>query len=239
MSGPETSGGAERSSLTDEAYESIRAMVVDGRLQAGARVTVRPIALTLRLSATPVNAALVRLEREGVLESRLHRGYFVPELSVTDMLEIYEMREGLDCVSVRRAARSDQRGDIVAVLRESCARQDTCLTSGDIDAYRAEDLAFHQAIWSLSGNERIRRAGESLQDQMRLGNAISARQTGRGKESVREHLAIVDAMALGDEDAAERAARLHLRLTAATFTRGIADTPAVADPAGSTNGATP
>jgi len=213
---------AARSSLTDAAYAAIRTMIIDGRLPAGSRVTVRPIATALELSATPVNAALVRLERDGVLESRLHRGFFVPELSVTDMHEIYEMREGLDTVSVRRAARSDRRQEIADELRESCARQQRWLDAGDIDAYRAEDLDFHQAVWSLSGNERIRRAGESLQDQMRLSNAISARQTGRGPQSVHEHLAVVDAIARGDEDAAEHAARVHLRFTAATFTRGVA-----------------
>jgi DNA-binding transcriptional MocR family regulator len=74
--------GAARTSLAEEAYEAIRGMILDGRLVPGSRVTVRPIASALDLSPTPIKAALVRLEREGVLESRLNRGFFVPTLRV-------------------------------------------------------------------------------------------------------------------------------------------------------------
>ncbi|MDQ1597782.1 MAG: hypothetical protein QOI70_1206, partial [Microbacteriaceae bacterium] len=150
-------------------------------------------------------------------ESRLNRGFFVPTLSRQDMRDIYDMREGLDGVAVRRAAQSAQRSRIAAVLRRSCERQQACLDKGDIDGYRTEDLHFHQTLWALSGNDRIRRAGESLQDQMRLGNAVSARRPGRGEQSVSEHLAIVEAISVGDSDGAEKAARHHIRLTAENF----------------------
>jgi DNA-binding GntR family transcriptional regulator len=91
------------------------------------------------------------------------------------------------------------------------------LQKSDIDGYRAEDLLFHQMLWMLSGNDRVRRAGESLQDQMRLGNAVSSRRPGRAAQSVVEHLAIVDAILVGDADAAEKAARRHIQLTAENF----------------------
>jgi DNA-binding GntR family transcriptional regulator len=208
---------ATRTSLAEEAYEAIRRMILDGRLTPGSRVTVRPIASALDLSPTPIKAAFVRLEREGVLESRLHRGFFVPTLSRQDMHDIYEMREGLDCVAVRRAVRAPQRSKIAAILRRSCERQQVSLQKSDIDGYRAEDLLFHQMLWMLSGNDRVRRAGESLQDQMRLGNAVSSRRPGRAAQSVVEHLAIVDAILVGDADAAEKAARRHIQLTAENF----------------------
>jgi DNA-binding GntR family transcriptional regulator len=175
---------------------------------------VRPIASALDLSPTPIKVALVRLEREGVLEERPNRGYFVPTLNREDMRDIYDMREGLDSVAVRRAAQSEQRSRIAAVLRRSCERQQACLREGDIDGFRVEDLHFHQILWALSGNDRVRKAGESLQDQMTLGNAVSARRPGRGGQAISEHLAIVEAISVGDCERAEKAARYHIRLTA-------------------------
>ena len=82
-------GLRRRTSLADEAYAAIRARVVTGGIPPGSRVTVRPIADDLGLSATPIKAALVALERDGVLISRLHRGFFVPELSIDDMMDGY------------------------------------------------------------------------------------------------------------------------------------------------------
>jgi DNA-binding GntR family transcriptional regulator len=175
---------------------------------------VRSIANASDLSPTPIKAALARLEREGVLESRLNRGFLVPTLSRQDMRDLYDMREGLDSVAVRRSAESEQRSRIAAVLRRSCERQGAYLRKGDIEGFRAEDLHFHQTLWALSGNDRVRRVGESLQAQMRLGNAVSARRPGRGGQAVSEHLAIVEAISVGDSDGAEKAARHHIRLTA-------------------------
>jgi DNA-binding GntR family transcriptional regulator len=139
------------------------------------------------------------------------------------MRDIYDMREGLDGVAVRRAAQSAQRAKIAAVLRRSCERQQACLHKGDIDGFRVEDLRFHQTLWALSGNDRVRRAGESLQDQMRLGNAVSARRPGRGEQAVSEHLAIAEAISVGDSDGAENAARHHIRLTADDLDEELGD----------------
>lgn len=200
----------QRSSLVDEAYAAIRASIVEGRIPPGARVTIRPIADQLSLSSTPIKAALVRLEREGVLVSRLHRGFFVPELSIEDMREIYELREALDCMAGRRAALSETHSDIAKTLAANVEGQRERLERGDLDGYREEDIEFHRGLWVLCGNQRLRRTAEGLMDQMRLGNSVSARLPGRVETSLAEHLAITEAIAKGDADAAERATRQHV-----------------------------
>lgn len=201
----------QRSSLVDEAYVAIRASIMEGRIPPGARVTIRPIADQLSLSATPIKAALVQLEREGVLISRLHRGFFVPELSVEDMNEIYEMREALDCMAGRRAALAPTHSDIAETLLANYEMQRELLERKDLDGYREKDIEFHRGLWVLCGNQRLRRTAEGLMDQMRLGNSVSARLPGRVETSLGEHFAIVEAIAKGDADAAERATRQHVR----------------------------
>lgn len=206
-----------RASLTDRAYYAIREWILEGRIPPGERVTVRPIARKLDLSPTPVNAALSLLAREGILEARLHRGFFVPDISVNDMREIYEVRQGLDVVAVAKLCVASNVSEIVQELVESCNRQERFSEAGDIDSYRIEDLRFHQSIWKFSGNQRLLRAGENMLDQMRLGNAVSARRPGRVSESILEHREIVTLVAEGQPDAAAQAVRRHLLLTAKTF----------------------
>lgn len=176
----------------------------------GQRVTVRPIAQDLSLSPTPVNAALSRLAREGILESRLHRGFFVPQISMEDMREIYEVRLGLDLIAVKRICEAANGPTVAQKLNAYCDRQEGFLDSGEIDSYRMEDLRFHQAIWRLSGNKRLLKAGENLLHQMRLGNSISARGSGRGIQSVTEHRSIVHAIEQNDFRATEIAVKNHI-----------------------------
>lgn len=215
------STAVHRSSLVDEAYTAIRAMIVEGKIPPGSRMTVRPIADQLELSATPIKAALVSLELEGVLVSKLHRGYFVPELSIDDMREIYEMREALDLLAGRRAAASPDHADIAAQLRADCEEQRGFLESNDVDGYRNRDLEFHRNLWILCGHKRLRRTAEQLMGQMRLGNSLSARLPGRVALSLSEHLAIVDAIEQGDIERAESAARDHIKSVLRTFMESI------------------
>jgi DNA-binding GntR family transcriptional regulator len=198
-----------RSSLAEGAYADVRSRILDGRIAPGSRVTVRPITDRLGLSATPVKAALVRLEREGLIVSVLNRGFFVPDLGDDDMLEIYELREALDAMAAQLAAeRADGAASGLVAL---CDAQEARLSEGDIDGYRRLDVEFHRALWQAGGNSRIVRAGEPLLDQMLLSNALSARQPGRGAASLTEHRAIIHAIAERDAAVASAQARDHIR----------------------------
>lgn len=218
-----------RFSLTQEAYAAIRSMIIAGDLPPGSRVTVRPIVEKLNLSATPVKAALMALERDGVLESKLHRGFFVPALSTADLREIYEMREALDWLAAQLAASSAEHVEIAAKLRANCDLQRKYLKSNDVDAYRRMDLEFHHDLWELCGNSRLQRTGEQLVDQMRLVNSLSARVPGRVEQSLTEHLLIVDAIETGLAEDAGAAATRHIRSVLGTFMDSVNDEKAAAN----------
>jgi len=211
-----------RSSLVDAAYADIRARILDGRIAPGERVTVRPIADRLALSATPIKAALVRLEREGLIASQLHRGFFVPDLGDADAAEIYQLREALDALAAGLAAGAPHSADGAALLARLCDEQEARLAADDIDGYRRLDVEFHRALWQASGNSRILRAGEPMLDQMLLGNALSARQPGRGVESLREHRAIVEAIRAADATTAADLARAHIHNSHRSFSAATA-----------------
>lgn len=211
-----------RSSLADAAYADIRARILDGRIAPGERVTVRPIADRLGLSATPIKAALVRLEREGLIASQLHRGFFVPDLGDADAAEIYQLREALDGMAAGLAASGPRSAGASASLARLCDEQEARLAAHDIDGYRRLDVDFHRALWHASGNSRILRAGEPMLDQMLLGNALSARRPGRGEQSLHEHRAIVAAIRAADAVTAADLARAHIRSSHRSFAAATA-----------------
>lgn len=214
-----TATGPTRQSYVSIAYDEIRALILSGELGPGSRVTVRPLVDRLDLSPTPIRTALATLQRQGMLEIHEHRGYFVPTLGRADMLEIYELREAVDSIASRRAARSPGRDQLVRNLAELLERQRRCVRAGDIDAYAELDMRFHRAIWDGSGNHRLAAICENLVGQLRIGNNISTRAEGRPEASLDEHAAIIDAIRDGDARAAERATRRHVRLASAALAK--------------------
>lgn len=198
-------------SYVSVAYSQVRKMILSGELAPGARVTVRPLADQFGVSPTPIRAALAALQRQGLLEIQEHRGYFVPRLGREDMLEIYELREAIDGIASRRAARSDSREGLLVELEDLLVQQRRCVAIGDIDAYGELDVIFHRAIWRGSGNRRLVSVSDNLLGQVRIGNNVSARAPGRPGAALQEHAAIVEALRNGEAKAAERATRHHVR----------------------------
>ena len=101
-----------RPSLVDEAYQKLRLRILNDELPPGAQALEQEIADALGISRTPVREALIRLEKEGLVEVLPRRGMRVLPLSPTDMREIYELLYSLEpTAAARMAAQSCSRMD--------------------------------------------------------------------------------------------------------------------------------
>ncbi|MFI6344379.1 GntR family transcriptional regulator [Streptomyces sp. NPDC050560] len=208
----------ERQTYKGRAYQEIRQMLVHGELAPGAKVVVRVMAERLSLSPTPIKSALAGLERDGFLVAVPHRGYFVPEVAVGDMREIYELREALDGVAARDAAVAPGAAEFVrAELLPLYEEQRRLLDEQGGQGYSDVDVAFHRAIWHASGNSRLAGIMDNLGGQLRFGSGSSSRAPGRVPEALDEHAAIMEAVAAGDAERAEALARAHVRRAAEAF----------------------
>ncbi len=213
-----------RNTLAKQAYERLRQRILDGRLPAGERVVVRPLCAELDLSPTPIRAALLALEREGLLVNIAHRGYTVAQMTPDAMSEIYELREVLDGIAARRAAASPNVDQLVHRLRKLTEIQRRKVASGALSSYSDLDLEFHHAIWEASGNTRLLNVAEILSGQVRLGSGTSARTPGRLPYALDEHTQITEAIASGDQNAVAELARMHVRNAAAALDSYFAET---------------
>src|SRR5881396_3623683 len=87
---------AEASSLASEAYGIVRKRIVRGKVGLGQVISRRKLAAELGMSFLPVSMALLRLEFEGLLESRPRAGTRVRIPSREDVLGHYVVREALE-----------------------------------------------------------------------------------------------------------------------------------------------
>jgi DNA-binding GntR family transcriptional regulator len=221
----------ERRTYKEQAYREIRHMLVDGELAPGAKVVVRLLSERLALSPTPIKSALAGLERDGFLVAVPHRGYFVPEVAVEDMREIYELREALDGVAARNAAGAPDAAEFVhRTLRPLYEEQRRLLDEHGGEGYSAVDVAFHRAIWHASGNTRLAQILDNLGGQLRFASGSSSKAPGRIPEALDEHAAIMAALADGDQALAERLSREHVRRAAEAFGGAAVDDPPAPHP---------
>jgi DNA-binding GntR family transcriptional regulator len=135
--------------LAESAYMRISEALLAGTIEPGARLVMDQLADQLGISRTPVRDALLRLEREGLIEPSGRRGYIVREIAPDDSQYLYEAREAVECFAARRAA--ELGGDAIAHIKQAVASvADTDMTDGRA-IYQA-NLTVHRSFVEVLDN---------------------------------------------------------------------------------------
>src|SRR5207249_6339881 len=106
-------------------YQQLKDAILAGAIRPMERITENKVAERFGLSRTPVREAFRRLEAEGLILVVPQRGSFVSQPSVEDILEIYQIRMPLECMSARLAAErieDEQLGRLGDLARAERAR---------------------------------------------------------------------------------------------------------------------
>jgi len=187
----------ERQPLRDRVYEVLRDRLATGAWSPGTRLSDNAIAQELSISRTPVRESLLRLEAEGFLTADHHRGFFVPELTATDVEQIYPILWTLE----RLALRQGQAADRLAV--EDLKRRNRDFAAATKPAARLEaDRAFHEALTGAADNDRLQTMLASQRTALARYELAFMAETPDLSDSVREHAEMVRALEAGDVDRA-------------------------------------
>ena len=193
----------------EQAYDLVKARIMNLDLKPGQYVTDNQIADELNISRTPVRDALRLLEHEGFLISEARRGWKVYSLSLEDIHQIFDIKVALEGMIAGQAAECDDEGKRAA-LRDAMERMKQAAAANDNEAWRQADVELHDTIFSMCSNERAARIIQNLNEQWwRVRIGFLAMQ-GRIERSNPEHEAIVESILAGDGQEAERLMRIHL-----------------------------
>lgn len=193
--------------LTSEVYHKVREAIRKGALSIGERVTEVELAARFGVSRTPVRDAVIRLEADGLLTNEPRRGLIITDLSHQQIVELYFMREVLEGAAARQAAQSASDIELrtIAEIAESEAGN-----LGNFDELGEINVKFHQIIMLAAHNRYLLRSLSQLSVTMSLLPSLLSRGT-RAVDACNEHQAIVKALLARNSEAAEIAARQHVR----------------------------
>jgi DNA-binding GntR family transcriptional regulator len=160
----------------------------------------------------PVREALKELEAAGFVAIEHRRGTFVRRLSRREILDLYEVREAVECMAARLCA-DRATNEIVALIDEVMSAMVDAARSSDADGYTATDERLHELIMQGAGNVPLTDYYHLLVQQLHRGllSSIVTRREGRMDRSLAEHRTIVGAIRARDAQAAEAAMRTHVQ----------------------------
>lgn len=197
--------------LVDQATEALRDAIMAGRLRPGARLVQQQLAAELGISRTPLREALRRLEQQGLVTVLGNRGLAVTELSPEALLDTYEVREALDGLAARLAAERMGPGEVAELSAIHRRAREHVVDDWSPEGWTAANAEFHRLVMRGAHSPALERAMPAgrVSGQFLFPGIFLHQQ--RARISWQEHGKILEALRAHDTEAAEAAARAHIR----------------------------
>ena len=199
----------ENLSLAAEAYNTVRQRILRGELAMGQVISRRRLASELGMSFLPVSEALLRLEFEGLLESRPRAGTRVRIPTIQDVQGHYVVREALE-VQASRLFADNATAEEKAELQRLAARVDTM--AAQVESDRFHYLSLHEKL-----HRRIAECArcESLSEAIEKTHALASTwmcvsRPASPEHPKRNHQDLIEALSGGDAARAADAMRKHI-----------------------------
>lgn len=201
---------ADHGSATDAVTDALREAILTGILAPHTWLREGELGEVLSVSRTPVREALRRLSDEGLTQRVANRGTVVAPMSFEDILAVYTVRANLEGLAARTAAALRPAGmvDRLLAIHEE---METAVNDGREQDLPAINLRFHRVIREASHNAYLERFLLQIENAVRRFGKTTFKEEGRTEQVLKEHHAIIEAIANGDGDSAEELARTHMR----------------------------
>jgi DNA-binding GntR family transcriptional regulator len=213
-------------SLIDRAYQQLLEAIADGTLAPGQRIRQAELADSLGVSRQPISHALHLLKRQGLVEETGAKGLRVIPVDPLRVMQLYQVREAVDGLAARLAARHVAARTANATELDSLEHQLGVGTAFDaatpIPVLVRADTEFHRTLYRLSENPAIEEMTAPLWPHLMRSMATVLREPDYAARVWHlEHATILRHILAGDPARAETAARDHAataaRLTAEQF----------------------
>ncbi len=206
------SNSSEPKSQRDQAYHSIRRLLILQQVSEGERLREAEWAERLGVNRTALREAFARLEAEGLIEKGLRTGYFLPVLTDESILEIIEVRIMLEGGAIERLVRLGLNTPRhLKVMRDSCDQLERLVREEYHLGVAEADRRFHESLVDAAGNKRLSALYARAPLPIIHPIVVSGKQWAESvRRTLEEHRLIFNTIIAGDAEEARQALRLHL-----------------------------
>jgi DNA-binding GntR family transcriptional regulator len=187
--------------------------IADGTLAPGQRIRQEELGRALGVSRQPISHALQLLKQQKLVEENGRRGLIVSEIDAAKVRELYQVRSALDALAARLAAERIV-GRIIDTEQRRAAQQ--ALAAGlalhsdaPVLAFIQADVAFHTALYRLSGNRAIEDTVAAQWPHLKRSMGAVLDDPEQRPLVWAEHREILRLVLAGDANGAEGAAQYH------------------------------
>ncbi|NDK32500.1 GntR family transcriptional regulator [Nesterenkonia haasae] len=212
-------------SLTTQVTDMLRAAITSGEMRPGEHYSAISLSQRLGVSRTPVREALQLLEKEGIVRIEKNRGVRVIQMSLDEIVQIFQIRIILEPPAAARGAEAATDEDLHHI-QELHGNILEAAAAGDGPRTLQADKEFHLFLLGLAGNARLTDLDRELRNLVLTRGLVTIPSTRSGQDLADDRREIMEALVRRDSRAVALAVREHVTRTAKLLITGVsANTP--------------
>lgn len=205
----------QEASISTDIYQRLKKEILRLDIPAGSILQEVELASKYGCSRTPAREAVRRLVQEG-LAVRHGRMYQVRQFTPPEVRDLYEVREGLEKMSIRLAIERANDAELASLVPH-LERQLQAMAQRDKWSFNLLDTEFHLAIATLARNTLLQQELALIHDRVMLVRELELSREQGMRNAIEDHRRIVDALIRRNIDAAEAEMRYHVRSVIALY----------------------
>ncbi|MCM3705577.1 MULTISPECIES: GntR family transcriptional regulator [Cytobacillus] len=195
-------------SIRERVYLHIKDLILDGEFKAGDRLVERELAERLNISRTPIREALFRLESQGFVKTVPRKGVIVADISEKEIIEVFTILSSLEVLAAKLAVQKLD-DEMESMFAGSIKKVKEYLNNPEEDAAELHRELNH-LLYSSAKNVKLYEMLSGLSDYIRAFAKIGHKNPGRAKQSMEEHLKIMEAIVNKEMEMAEYLTKIHI-----------------------------
>lgn len=203
-----TSMAAEAESKQQQVYNQIKEDILNNTYPPGTLMVERKLCGIYNVSRSPIRNALANLTRDGLLAFIPGKGTIVPEYTIEDILEIYDLIEVFQSYAIHSCIQKLSEVSQGA-MENILSHMDDALQGSDLRRFNQWDQRFHQFIIECASNNRLNAFYHQLSCQNARFLASTLEDTELARQSLGQHREIFSCMCQMDEDKTRQALKKH------------------------------
>ena len=210
--------------LARDLKDRLEAEILSGQRPPGSRLDESKLAQHFGVSRTPVREALRELAAADLVVLRPRQGAVVATVTVTQLLHMFEVMAELESFCAKLAARrmTAQERKHLAEIHAYCGK---LAEQGETYSYYDANRTFHEVIYAGSHNTFLEETTRSMRNRLSPYRRFPLTPPGRVLKSWKEHQDVVDAIQVGEAEAAATAMAHHVTIQGDVFTDLISALP--------------
>lgn len=197
--------------LKDLVYLELKHKILTGEIVSQTRLMEIDLSEKMNVSRTPIREAIKKLSDDGLVKIVPRRGAYVANISIKDMLDVFEVREDMEGFVAKLAAQriNDEEKE---ELRRIAAEYDEALTKAEDKENIIElDEKFHNFIVSCCGNDTLSELVKYVQELSLRFRYLYYNDYSLYESTAEQHHRIMDAINNGRAEEARAEADAHVK----------------------------